>query len=172
MLSLSLLRLAGLTIPPSAGSFDSEPKESQLQHKWTLRGFHRFKSKKLLGGGDALLEIENSKVQNLQQGILINPTWQSDFCLRENGSQAKGVGGLFGSRKRLVEKVSQLREDEITWRLNKAEQWPPFLAWTFVNMRKLEMLGIMKRTLEGEGRMQKAHTLMREFSSCGAVYTE
>lgn len=34
------------------------------------------------------------------------------------------------------------------------------------------MLGIMKRTLEGEGRMPKAHTFMREFSSCDAVYFE
>lgn len=84
----------------------------------------------------------------------------------------KGKGVSLGSRERLVEKALRLREGEITQRLNKAKQCPPFLAWTFVNMRKLEMLGFMRRTLEGEGRMPRAHSLTSEFSSCGAVCFE
>lgn len=40
----------------------------------------------------------------------------------------------------------------------------------FVNMRKLEMPHIMRRTLECGGRMPRTFSLTGEFSSCVAVY--
>lgn len=70
----------------------------------------------------------------------------------------------------MVEKASRFREGEATQKLNKAEQCPPFLSQTFVNMRKLEMPRIMRRTLEGGGRMPSTFSLTGEFSSCVAVY--